>query len=474
MDTSALYGAAALYLAVGACLVLFTRARPQVFDTSLVRNGNSPIKAVLVLAVVVTSAVVLWPVFVRDWFRKPVTAWDAFMAIPGVKEQGQLYEAMLALCEDGVDADELPNGAGSFGFDVSNPIPTKTIFGSRVYLSRLETDGGEAVLSERIGSTTNPVCAHPIDAYSLRLESGRQVGTIYISPYHLRNSSKAPRGFRLKGSEAVAPVRGNGPGKHSDHREKPMFVENFRFAMYIEMARTATSRNAFLHTIEESYGPEATDEAGRIFDMWKTAAESGTNYSYSEYQRGRVGGPQTTEQVSRASSRYVEPRIVPLDMGVAGRQAIVEEQKDREPTTAISSGLKLGRDFVLMGVALYCESIEGKPAKFRSSAPLCQYTAGWLCGGLLAGVIRLAGLPKGDAESSHYDLSAFREVVAICNREASLAYMRGIELGDIERLVADSAEYRKGYEQAYTEYGRMVSGDPMFFPRAFGSYMATQ
>lgn len=251
-------------------------------------------------------------------------------------------------------------------------------------------------------------------------------------------------------------------------------MDNFRFAMYLEMAKTARSRNAFLHAIEESYGPEATDEAGRIFDEWKAAAESGKSYSYSECQRKGAKGPKTTERSSRLSDHVVESRIVPLNVGVAEGQADGGAQRSRGLTTAATSGLMLGRDFVLMGVALYCETIKEKPVKFRSSAPLCQYTAGWLCGGLLAGIVRLGGRPMDDAESSLYDQCAFREVVAICNREASLAYMRGVEIADIEHLVSESTEFRNGYERAYSEFGRMVSGDPMFFPRAFESYLAAR
>jgi hypothetical protein len=56
---------------------------------------------------------------------------------------------MSRLCEDGVDADELPNGRGEFGWDPANPIPCNTVFGSTVYLSRLRASDGAKVVYTR-------------------------------------------------------------------------------------------------------------------------------------------------------------------------------------------------------------------------------------------------------------------------------------------------------------------------------------
>ena len=97
----------------------------------------------------------------------------------------------------GVDADELPNGRGEFGFDTSNPIPCKTVMGSMAYLARLYTLSGVKVESERIGSFGSDVIDSPIDGYRLTDSAGADLGTIYISPYQGRISGKAPNGFKL-------------------------------------------------------------------------------------------------------------------------------------------------------------------------------------------------------------------------------------------------------------------------------------
>ena len=99
--------------------------------------------------------------------------------------------------DGGVDADELPNGYGKFGFDTSNPIPCKTVMGSMAYLARLHTLDGAKVESDRIGSFGSDVVDSPIDGYRLTDSKGSDLGTIFISPYQGRISGKAPDGFKL-------------------------------------------------------------------------------------------------------------------------------------------------------------------------------------------------------------------------------------------------------------------------------------
>ena len=38
---------------------------------------------------------------------------------------------------------------------------------------------------------------YPIDGYSILHPDGRRLAVLYLSPYHKRNSEKAPRGFTL-------------------------------------------------------------------------------------------------------------------------------------------------------------------------------------------------------------------------------------------------------------------------------------
>lgn len=133
-----------------------------------------------------------------DVFRKkPKTAWDALNENPIFRQQKELFDAMSLMCEDGVDADEMPNGRGEFGMTPSNPIPCKTIFGSTAYLGRLRTPQGTKVVYERTGSVASEVSPHPVDAYAISHPNGEKLATLFISPYQKRISAKAPTGFKL-------------------------------------------------------------------------------------------------------------------------------------------------------------------------------------------------------------------------------------------------------------------------------------
>lgn len=91
--------------------------------------------------------------------------------------------------------DTIEGGRGGFGTEVNNPIPTICIRSSGEYLARLRYKGAP-VESQRVGSTSSPVCQGGIDIYKISV-GGRDVGTIYLSPYHKNTSKKAPAGFEL-------------------------------------------------------------------------------------------------------------------------------------------------------------------------------------------------------------------------------------------------------------------------------------
>jgi hypothetical protein len=129
--------------------------------------------------------------------RKPRSVLEALQSSPAFQDQKELFNAMNAMCETGVDADEMPNGTGEYGLTATNPIPCKTIFGSTAYLGRLRAADGAKVAYERIGSTQSFVSPHPIDLYRLKHPNGRNLSKVYISPYQKRISAKAPRGFIL-------------------------------------------------------------------------------------------------------------------------------------------------------------------------------------------------------------------------------------------------------------------------------------
>jgi hypothetical protein len=98
----------------------------------------------------------------------------------------------------GCDSDEIPGGFGEFGYSVNNPIPTNGIMGSNTYLSRLKLISGN-IESEwgRTGPRVAENIENVIDEYQLSSPSGERIAVIYISPYHRRNSEKAPNGFKL-------------------------------------------------------------------------------------------------------------------------------------------------------------------------------------------------------------------------------------------------------------------------------------
>jgi len=121
------------------------------------------------------------------------------------KEEEEAREFLKAIFQyqansraDAVDADTLPTGYGEFGLCVTNPIPTMSVLGSNAYLSALRTSDNKATEYNRIGSTRAPeeVTTAMIDMYAISC-NGNSLATIYICPYHKRNSTKAPMGFRL-------------------------------------------------------------------------------------------------------------------------------------------------------------------------------------------------------------------------------------------------------------------------------------
>jgi len=190
------------YLALGAVIILLTRARKEVFGavSPAEMEQNPTWKVVAFYCITIPFVLVFWPVFLPSWFRKKDSVLDLLQK---PKSQGgsglkEIYDAMNDLAEDGCDTDEIPGAEGEFGYDLSNPIPTHTTFGSTSYLGRLRTPTGEKVLYERIGSFGSPVSEMPVDGYELTDPGGKELGVIYLSPYQKRNSQKVPSGLDLE------------------------------------------------------------------------------------------------------------------------------------------------------------------------------------------------------------------------------------------------------------------------------------
>ena len=99
---------------------------------------------------------------------------------------------------EGCDTDEIPGSYGSFGYVPTNPIPTKGIVGSHAYLSKLKlAENDDRISWERTDTCSAENIENIIDKYKLSKESGEYIATIYISPYHKRNSEKTPTDFVL-------------------------------------------------------------------------------------------------------------------------------------------------------------------------------------------------------------------------------------------------------------------------------------
>lgn len=97
----------------------------------------------------------------------------------------------------GIDCDALPGATGEFGRTPSNPIPTNGVLGEVLYLSRLRTGTGSAVMFHRLGSEKGIV--DNVDVYDV-LSLDRAVHErLYLSMYHPRKSQLVPSGYTYAG-----------------------------------------------------------------------------------------------------------------------------------------------------------------------------------------------------------------------------------------------------------------------------------
>jgi hypothetical protein len=144
----------------------------------------------LIIVGIVIIIIVLKSIKVK---AKPKTLYDQLMEIPGMEEQKKLYDLMSKMNEEGsgTEDNEIPEGYGEFGLEVTNPVPTNTVFGSTSYLGRLRTLDGV-----KVTYMNAPNILQIIDGYRI-FANGKQIATLYICPYNKRNSTKAPNGFKL-------------------------------------------------------------------------------------------------------------------------------------------------------------------------------------------------------------------------------------------------------------------------------------
>ena len=104
-------------------------------------------------------------------------------------------DSMADIWGQGSTRDHIPGGYGEYGYTATNPIPTVCVKGSETYLSRLRYNG-KPVEHHRLGSTGSEVTAGKIDIYELSL-AGEKLCSIYICPYHRKDSKVPPKGYSM-------------------------------------------------------------------------------------------------------------------------------------------------------------------------------------------------------------------------------------------------------------------------------------
>lgn len=147
------------------------------------------VTGIVILVIIVLNSIKIKP-------KKQKSVMDELNEDPIFKEMQQIFSAMQTLCEGGTENDTIPEGYGEFGWEATNPIPVNTISGSKAYLGRLRTNEGVKISYDRLGSTFAKNIDRPIDMYEISA-NGNKIGILYISPYHKKNSDRAPKGLKL-------------------------------------------------------------------------------------------------------------------------------------------------------------------------------------------------------------------------------------------------------------------------------------
>ena len=120
--------------------------------------------------------------------------------------------------------DCIPNGAGTFGRSLQNPIPVNGPLGEVLYLSLIRLNH-VPVLFHRLGSFA------PIDVYEIVALDGTAWDILYLTPYYPRRSRMAPSGYVIeRDSESGRRIFGTNAR-----------VEPFPYALY-EAVRSFTKR----------------------------------------------------------------------------------------------------------------------------------------------------------------------------------------------------------------------------------------
>ena len=150
----------------------------------------------LIVTSIVTAIIATLHFIKSESKDKSVELKEIFNKYPEIQELAEFHKALQTLNKDGTEEDVMPEGYGEFGLEVTNPIPTNTVFGSYFYLGRLRTMDGKKIEYNRVGQVSAPNIISIIDEYDIFLED-KKIASIYLCPYNKKNSVRAPKNFKL-------------------------------------------------------------------------------------------------------------------------------------------------------------------------------------------------------------------------------------------------------------------------------------
>ena len=202
-----------LYLIVGAvCAVKGPAARQISFEVLRTGSTNKS-RLQLFKAILVVAVIFLWPLLVISIIRTEKKQQSARnSALVRTDQTSELASVLAATNQNPVDADILPNASGEFGYTPDNPVPTTDILATEKYLNCLRNSDGQPLKFRRIGSFASKATDFPVDGYRVNpAQDGEQPIVLYFSPYHLRCSRLAPRGFKFAKTEQAKSAQDPNP-----------------------------------------------------------------------------------------------------------------------------------------------------------------------------------------------------------------------------------------------------------------------
>lgn len=107
-----------------------------------------------------------------------------------------LRELSQTLNPEGTEKDQMEEGYGEFGLELTNPVPVASIPDSYVYLNNLRTEDGDKIKYRREGQVFAHNIKYGVSSYKI-FRGEKEITRIYICPYNKKNSKKAPKGFKL-------------------------------------------------------------------------------------------------------------------------------------------------------------------------------------------------------------------------------------------------------------------------------------